>query len=311
MSNQTTLIIGHGSRIPKAVAQFHELADGLSAHLGQPVHRCFLELVDPDLATGLSDAAGSVGDGGEVNVLPLFLGGAGHQKNDVAFAIQWAREQFPGVTFRYGTHLGSHAKIIELLDLRVRQCLDVNSDALSPEEIIVLVVGRGSSDPDSNSAIAKNARLLFEKRAYRGVEYAFQAVAHPRVDEGMRRCKQLGARQVVVAPFILFTGRVDEDIRKVSQRAGAELDLPVLQAQYLGVDSLLVEVVAQRLQETIAGTAAMTCDLCKYRHAMAGYEHQQGQPQTSHHLHGGSAHSQDHGHHHGHNHEHHRHDHHH
>ena len=122
-------------------------------------------------------------------------------------------------------------------------------------------------------------------------------MARPRVDEGVRRCKLLGARQVVVAPYILFTGKVDEDIRHVSGRTGAELGLHVLHAPYLGVHSLLLDVAAQRLQEAMDGTASMTCDLCKYRWPVAGYEHQVGLPQTTHHLHGGSAHSHDRHHH--------------
>ena len=298
MSQQTILLVGHGSRVPTAVDQFHELTHALSAYLKQPVGHCFLELADPDLAAGLTGAAQQVGQGGTVTVLPLFLGGASHQKNDVAYAVQWARQQFPEVSFRYGTQLGVHAKLVELLDLRVRECLAAEPEALPLERTAVLVVARGSSDPDSNSDVAKLSRLLFEKRKYHTVEYAYQAVARPRVDDGVRRCHLLGAKQVVIAPFILFTGRVDAELRYVSEQAGESLGLPVLQASYLGLHPLLVEVLAQRLQEANDGTAAMTCDLCKYRFSMAGYEHQVGQPQGSHHLHGGSAHSHARHHHH-------------
>ncbi len=298
MSQQSILLVGHGSRVPTAIDQFLELTYALSAYLKQPVGHCFLELADPDLATGLTGAAQQVGQGGTVLVLPLFLGGASHQKNDVAYAVQWARQQFPEVAFRYGTHLGVHANLVELLDLRIRECLAAESEALPPEQTAVLVVARGSSDPDSNSDVAKLSRLLYEKRDYHTVEYAYQAVARPNVDAGVRRCHLLGAKQVVIVPFVLFTGRVDADLRQVSEQAGESLGLRVLQAGYLGLHPLLVEVVAQRLQEAGDGTAAMTCDLCKYRFSMAGYEHQVGQPQDSHHLHGGSAHSHAHHHHH-------------
>ena len=294
MTKQAILMVGHGSRVPEAIAQFQRFADALSKRLDRPVRRCFLELTEPDMATGLSDNAQAVGRGGEVVVLPLFLGAAAHQKNDVASSIHWAREQFPGVTFRYATPLGPHAKLGQLLDVRVRECLETHEDALPQAETGVLVVGRGSSDPSSNGDIAKMAHLLLEKRPYLAVEYAFQAVAHPTVGEGVRRCKSLGAKQVVVAPFILFTGKVDEDIRRVSGGAGAALDLRVLQAQYLELHELLLDVAEQRLREARDGRAAMNCDLCKYRFPMAGYEHQVGMPQMTHHLRGGSAH--DHGH---------------
>lgn len=297
MANPTLLVVGHGSRVTEAIHQVRQFVDALTAALGRPVQHCFLELVDPDLATGVADAAAAAGPNGVVVILPLFLGAAGHQKNDVASAIQTMRALYPGVTFRYGAPLGIHAGLVQLLDLRVQECLAAAGDALPPEETAVLVVGRGSSDPDANSEIAKLAHLLFEKRPYRTVERAYQAVAHPAVDEGVRRCRLLGARQVVVAPFTLFTGAVDEDIRAVSDRAGAALGLRVLHAGYLGVHPLLIDVAAQRVREAMDGSVAMNCDLCKYRFPMAGYEHQVGLPQTTHHLHGGAAHH-DHEHHH-------------
>ena len=101
-------------------------------------------------------------------------------------------------------------------------------------------------------------------------------------------------RQLVVVPFILFTGKVDEDIRRVSNGAGRALDLRVLQAHHLELHELLLDVAEQRLREASDGRAAMNCDLCKYRFPMAGYENQVGVAQITHHLHDGSAH--DHGH---------------
>jgi len=306
MLNQTLLIVGHGSRVPQAVAQFHQFTAALAERVAMPVSSCFLELADPDMATGLTTAAEQVGQGGQVLVLPLFLGAAGHQKNDVAAAVQWARAQFPGVKFEYGAPLAPHAKLIELLDLRVRETFAAQPAALPLEESVVLVVGRGSSDPDSNSEVARAAYLLGEKRPYRAVEFAFQAVARPKVADGLRRCAQLGAKQIVVAPYILFTGKVDEFILEVTQQAETELGLPALVASFLGAHPLAIDVAEQRVQELLAGAAAMTCDLCKYRFPMAGYESQVGLPQETHHLHGGSAHHHDHDHHH-HEHEHHHH----
>ena len=291
MSNPIVLVVGHGSRRAEAVAQFHAFIDALARQIGQSVQHCFLELADPDLATGLSNAACEAGDGGEVVVLPLFLGGAAHQKNDLPAALRWARDRYPHVTFRYGTPLGPHANLVELLDLRVRECLEAHPGALPAQETAVLVAARGSSDPDANSEIARTAHLLFEKRPYLAVEYAFQAVAHPTVDEGIRRCHRLGAHQVIVAPFLLFTGRVDEDIRHTSLQAGRNLGLPVLHSRYFETHPLLLNVAIQRIKEALEGRAVMNCDVCKYRLPMSGYETQVGLAQATHHLRGGSAHA--------------------
>lgn len=301
MTKQILLVVGHGSRVPQAVDQFHQFIDVLAERVDLPVSSCFLELVDPDMATGLTAAATEVGPGGQVLVLPLFLGAAGHLKNDVAVSVQWARAQFSGVTFRYGTALGPHAKLIDLLELRVQEAFAAKPKTLPPAESIVLVIGRGSSDPTSNSEIARAAYLLMEKHPYQSVEFAFQAVARPKVADGLRRCAQLGAKQIVVAPYILFTGKVDEFILKVTRQAEEELGLPALLAPYLSIHPLVIDVAEQRVRELLAGSATMTCDICKYRFPMAGYEHQVGAEQTTHHLHGGAAHS----HHHDHDHKHH------
>lgn len=289
MTSQSILLVGHGSRRSQAIEEFIQFATELSRSISQPVQHCFLELADPDMATGLTRAAQSVGDDGSVVVLPLFLGSANHEKNDVAAAIQWARGKFPGVTFRYGAPLGLHAKLVELVNVRVRQALESEPGALPPAQSAVLVVGRGSSDPDSNSEVARLAHLLFEKRPYLFVEYAFQAVARPTIEEALQRCRLLGAHQVVVAPYILFTGRVYEDILRVSGQSGLQSGLQVIHAGYLGLHPLLVDVAAQRYLEAVDGTAAVTCDVCKYRFPMAGYEQEVGRAQHTYHLHGGSA----------------------
>jgi sirohydrochlorin cobaltochelatase len=143
---------------------------------------------------------------------------------------------------------------------------------------------------------------LQDTRPYLSVEFAFQAVARPKVPAGLRRCAQLGAKQLVVAPFILFTGKVDEYILQVTRQAETELGLPALPASYLGVHDLVIDVAEQRINELLADSVMMSCDLCKYRFPMAGYAHEVGAPQETHHLHGGSAHS--HEHHHGHHHHH-------
>lgn len=290
MSKTCVLAVGHGSRRAEAVAEFSRFGRELADQLPWPVRQCFLELADPDLATGLTAAAREVGSGGQVLIAPIFLGAANHEKNDVAAAIQWARQQFPAVIFRYATPLGPHAHLVELLDLRVRQALiEADDTALPAEDSAVVVIGRGSSHPDSNSEVARVAHLLFEQRPYRHVTYAFQAVARPTMEEALRQCRLLNIPQVVLAPYVLFTGRVYEDILAAAE-CGRAAGMRVLTAAYLAPHPHLIAIARQRLMEALAGQAAMTCDLCKYRLPMAGYEHQVGEPQHTHHLHGGTGH---------------------
>lgn len=296
MDRTVILAVGHGSRVPAALAEARGFTDALAGQLGQEVAICFLELADPDLATGLTDAAQRAGRGGRVVVLPLFLAAAGHQKNDVAAALHWARAQFPEVHFTMATSLGPHAHLVELVARRVDEAIAATEAALPPDVSAVLLVGRGSSDPAGNSEVARLAYILSSAGRFLTVEYAFQAVARPTVAEGVRRCARLAAQQVIVAPYLLFTGDVDGDIRRSAAEAARELNLRLIHASYLGVHPLLVEVARQRLIEALDGAAAMNCDLCKYRFPLPGYADQVGRPQTTRHLYGGAAHTHDHDH---------------
>lgn len=291
------LLVGHGSRDPEGVAQYRAFARAVAAQLDITVHPCFLELADPPIAVALRRA---VEEGARrVIVLPLFLGPAGHQKNDVPTLLNWARATWPEVTFAYGAPLGPHARLVEALADRVRRAGATAPGSVPPEETAILVVGRGSRDPDSNSDVFKVARLLWEGRPYPWVEVAFYSLTGPRVAEGIERCVRLGARRVVVAPFLLFTGGIHKGTVEQAREAAARLGVDLLCAEPLGAHEGVLAVVEQRYREALDGTATMTCDLCKYRHRMAGFEHEHGLPQASDHHHGlrGVAHVHDHHHH--------------
>jgi len=286
MTRQMILMVAHGSPSEAAIAQTETFRDLVAEKYPASVELCYLELNQPDLTFGLRHAAESVGKDGQVIILPLFLGAASHQKNDLPVALQWARQTFPEVNFYTATPFEPHANLIALLDLRLREALASADQPLAAQDSIVLVVGRGSSDPDSNSEVSRAARLLFEKRDYQWAEYAYQAVARPTVEEGARRAILLGAKQLIVAPYLLFTGWVENEILTVAKAAVAESGLRIVFSKPLGAHPLLAEVALQRVEQALNGVASMTCDLCKYRLPMNGYEHQVGQIQHSHHFKG-------------------------
>ena len=256
MFRREFLLVGHGSRVAEANAQFYMFEAALASHLGQPIRHCFVELVEPDLWAGLTAAAQEAGPGSEVVILPLFLGAALHVKHEIAGVVARAAEAFPGVTFRYALPLGFHVKLAELLDIRVRAALSTIPEALPSEETTVLVVGGGSSDPDSNSSVNRVARVLYEYGHYAAVEVAFQRVTTPTTADGVACCHQLGAKQVVVAPYLLFTGIVHQKTCQAAEDKARQLGLKLIHASYLGpTHSLLLDVAVQRMTEALDGTA--------------------------------------------------------
>src|SRR3712207_11663 len=126
--------------------------------------------------------------------------GAGHAKDDIPATLVREKRDHPGVTFRYGRALGIRPELLELMDERIS--VAVPEDEKSGTA--VLLVGRGASDPDANSDLAKIARLFYEGRPYPIVETAFVSLAPPSVPEALERCERLGVRRVVVFSFFLF-----------------------------------------------------------------------------------------------------------
>lgn len=258
------LLIGHGSPDPAGNAEFHQFAAALAAHLGVVVQTCFLELAEPSIGAGFDRcvAAGAR----RIAALPLFLGPGRHQKRDVPALLASAQALHPGVTLGYGAPLGSQLHLVDVLAARAAEALAVSVSPIGRDETALLLVGRGSKDAQSNAELPRLARLLAEGHGYALVEYAFQSVVAPDVGQAITRCVKLGARRVVVLPYLLFTGFVRDDIAAQARSAQAQYpELDVLLGAHLFPHAGLLAAAALRYQEIITGTTAMTCDLCVYR----------------------------------------------
>ncbi len=275
------LVVGHGTKDPDGVEDFLGLVERTRARLtsGTPVptHGGFIELSAPPL----TDAVEQLWANGHRHVaaVPLVLVGAGHAKGDIPGAMTREMVRRPGLSYVYGRPLGPHPILLDLLAERIDEALT----GAPREGTTVLMVGRGSSDPDANAEVAKTSRLLFEGRGYDGVETCFVSLAGPDVAGGLERARLLGAGRVVVAPYFLFRGVLPERVVTQSQEWAAQrLGVDVRVARVLGDCDALAELVVQRYHEALGGDLRMNCDTCVYRAPMPGFERLVGAPQTPH-----------------------------
>ncbi|MFD9074647.1 sirohydrochlorin chelatase [Streptomyces lasiicapitis] len=299
------LIAGHGTRDDAGAAAFRDFVQELARREPElPVAGGFIELSPPPLGEAVSELV----ERGvkRFAAVPLMLVSAGHAKGDIPAALTREKERHPGISYSYGRPLGPHPLILQVLERRLDEAL--GDTVRTPEDradVTVLLVGRGSTDPDANSEVFKAARLLWEGRGYAGVETAFVSLAAPDVPSGLDRCVALGARRVVVLPYFLFTGILPDRVRQQTQGwASAHPDVEVLSADVIGPEEELVELVMERYREAVAGDLRMNCDTCVYRVALPGFEDKVGLPQQPHfhpdddgHHHHGHGHGHGHGHH--------------
>lgn len=294
------LIAGHGTRDDAGAEAFRSFVRELGLrHPELPVAGGFIELSSPPLGeavTGLVERGVR-----RFAAVPLMLVSAGHAKGDIPAALAREKERHPGISYAYGRPLGPHPSLLNVLERRLDEALGGTGGRTPGDraDVTVLLVGRGSTDPDANAEVHKAARLLWEGRGYAGVETAFVSLAAPDVPAGLDRCAMLGARRIVVLPYFLFTGVLPDRVRLQTEGwAAAHPGIEVFSADVIGPEPELLDLVMERYEEAVKGDLRMNCDACVYRIALPGFEDKVGMPQRPHH------HPEDDGHHHGHHHPH-------
>jgi precorrin-8X/cobalt-precorrin-8 methylmutase len=278
------VIAGHGSRDTDGLREFEALVQLVRERAPQhAVRHGYLEFASPTidqaveavLATGVRQVA----------VAPGVLLGARHAKNDMPSELLALAREHPNSDFHFGAPLGLHPQLLQLAQERIVAAESASPHTVRRDETCLVVVGRGTTDPDANGEIAKLARMLEEGLGFGAAFVCYSGTAKPLVDDGLRSAARLGFKRMVVLPYFLFDGVL---VKRIYAAADAlqerEPGLEVIRAGYLGVHPLLADVLIDRAREAVEGRAAMNCSLCKYRVQIVGFEEQVGEPQRAHHL---------------------------
>jgi sirohydrochlorin cobaltochelatase len=248
MCDSCVVLLGHGSRDPAANEEHERLAQAVrDRRPGWRIQTAYLERARPGLAEALEVASTGAR---RVVVIPLLLFAAGHLKKDVPSALAQARGRFPNVTFVAGHALGVHPGLVDLAWQRA-------ASAISPDpawiaKTLLLVVGRGASDPDANADFFEVARRIGDGRGLMHLHVAFLAMAEPRVEASLEIAARMRPDRVVVLPYLLYAGRLlahlAERVRAFASRhPGIETAL----AGHLGVGDRLTAVVEERVRHAL------------------------------------------------------------
>jgi sirohydrochlorin cobaltochelatase len=281
------MLCGHGSRNRRAVGEFADLAEKLRARLpGVPVEYGYLEFADPVVRHGLDRLRGQ--GLGRILAVPGMLFAAGHAKNDIPSVLNAYAAEHPGLEITYGRELGIDLKLLRVAGERIAAGIagaPLGRD-VPRAETLLLVVGRGASDPDANANVAKVMRMLWEGMGFGWGETAYSGVTFPLVAPALARAVRLGFRRIVVFPWFLFTGVLVNRIYDAAEAAqAAHPEVEIVHAPWLGAHELVVEAFLDRLREMLVGQNLMNCALCKYREQALGFEAEVGLRQESHHHH--------------------------
>ena len=301
------MVCGHGSRDEDAVGEFVNFAKKLKNQLLQyELDWGFLEFANPVIKSGLD----SLREKGirEIMSVPVMLFAAGHAKNDIPSVLNAYQAQYPELSISYGRELGIDLKLVRAAGERVKEAIEHADGDISPEETLLMVVGRGASDPDANSNVSKVTRMLWEGLGLGWAETAYSGVTFPLTKPGLEHASKLGYKRIVVFPYFLFTGILVKRIYQYTDMVAAEHpEIQFVKASYLNDHPLVLDTFSERVEEIRNGVNNMNCKLCKYREKFLGFENEVGLRQESHHHHVegiGTGHSHSQGHVHSHDHDH-------
>ena len=277
------IIAGHGSRDPEGLVEFESLVRLVKERSsGRRVAHGYLEFARPTIGEAVRENIATGADC--IVIVPGLLLAATHAKNDIPTEVQALQLEFPRVSIRYGSALHLHPLILRLIREKIVESEARSERLIKRSDSCLVVVGRGTTDPDANSEVSKLARILEEGLGFGGSFVCYSGTARPLVAEGLERAARFGFQRIVVSPFFLFTGVLVKRIYTAVDEVGLHRpDIEFLKCDYLGTHRFLADAFLERAEEAFTGRATSNCSLCKYRVSIVGYEEDVGAPQRGHH----------------------------
>jgi sirohydrochlorin cobaltochelatase len=263
------LLVGHGSYCHVSGSEMAMIGRHVSA--ARPdlaVEVGYLEMSDPPAGVAFDRL---VARGVKrITILPMMLLAAGHSKSDVPAVVVEARLKYPNMPIVYGRPFGVDHALCAIAHDNIAQVGGTGNP--------LLVIARGTSDPDANGEACRASRLMaeFEKAPF--VITGFSGVTGPRVPEALDMCAKLGATKLTVFSWFICNGKLVQRILADERAFAAERNIEIIDAGYFGPDPRLVPVILERYREANEGKVTMSCDTCAYRLPFPGEEDRVGQP---------------------------------
>jgi sirohydrochlorin cobaltochelatase len=252
------MICGHGSRDPEAVAEFAQAAAALKARLpDNDVEFGYLEFARPTIREGFATLAARGAE--RILVLPVMLFAARHVKADLPSEIDRFAADFPQIEMRFGRALSREPKLLQAAAERVEEGERRGVRATPRSEALLLVIGRGTADPDANVAIRELAQQLCEEMGFGRAEIGYGGTATPLAEPALRHAVTLGCKRIVVFPYFLFTGVLVTRLYATCDRVAVDHpEIEIVKAPYLGDHPLVLDCLVDRVTEISDGAAVST-----------------------------------------------------
>ncbi|MGR3777524.1 sirohydrochlorin chelatase [Bacillus paramycoides] len=236
---KAVLYICHGSRLKAAKEEAIQFITSCMSRVEANIQEvCFLELASPSIDEGFRTCVKRGAT--EIVAIPVFLLAAGHVKEDIPLELRKLNEQYPNIKIVYGNPFG----VSEVLVKAVYNGMGIK------EEVTLLLVVRGSSDPQTLQDIKWISSLFQKEKNIIKVEVCYLAAAEPKFDEKLKEIVEQKERNIVVLPYLLFTGLLMKHIEKEVRQYESE---EIKTSPYLGKNVAFRDMLIQKTEEILKG----------------------------------------------------------
>ncbi|WP_109831189.1 sirohydrochlorin chelatase [Reichenbachiella versicolor] len=282
MTKKGILLCGHGSRTQSGTDAFKGLVALLKErYTDYEVDYGFLEFNHPVYEAAVE----RMYERGirEIYALPVILFAGSHAKNDIPYEMNTIQGYYEDLTIKMGKHLGVNTFLVDLAKKRILE-REKELPEIDRKDTCLVVIGRGTTDPDANSDVHKLACMLGEGLGFGFTTVAYSGTAYPTVSESLNLIGKMEFKRTIAVPFFFFTGILLQRVFKQIDEYNEQSENEYVYTDSFGTDELILKAFDERLDEVINGTANMNCQLCKYRKQIVGFEEEQGKEQIGHHL---------------------------
>ncbi|GGE29398.1 sirohydrochlorin ferrochelatase [Pullulanibacillus camelliae] len=243
---QAVLYVSHGTRLPEGKREAIRFIETVQQQIDVSLQEIsFLELSSPTIAEGVAHLVSQGATA--ISVVPVLLLSAKHYHEDIPYELEQLKERYPQLHFTYGRPLGVQPRLIHILEERIREQQVFHSKTK------VIVVGRGSKDPQTKKDIECIAASLAQQLDIKSVDYCFLAACHPSFDEALAEAVRSQASQVMVVPYLWFNGLLIRSMQKKINALNKE-GLRFILCGHLGHHPNIQEALIDRVNESFQRT---------------------------------------------------------
>lgn len=241
-----TLLVSDTHQDEQAQAVFAALAQKLAVKLGQHVVACALDHPAETIwhaLTGLLQQ-GYV----KIVIIPLFLTPSEVRENVIGDAVAFANGRWPHAHFHLSP-LPSWDEWLQMLQAKLQD--ETKLEAVAPDKTAIILAGQGGDNAQINSDLAKQARLLADMDQFAWVDVAFIAHAKPEVGELIANYQTLGAEQIVIVPWLLFSGAIFDDLTHQVNLVGKEVQVDLRLTNPLTDQDAIIGLLSARQEAAL------------------------------------------------------------